>query len=777
MLAANQIINKLIDTKDFNFIKTNSLDARYFTGYELEFQFIMDHYKKYGNIPDDLTFLSKFQDFERIEVNETNDYLLDKLYEEYGYQQFATIIPQLNNCLKEDSRKAYDFLKTQMALLKPHSVCKGIDIIEQAIERYNKYLERCTNQENATIKTGLIELDEIFGGWEYGDELVTIVARTNMGKCFSKGTLIRMADGTCKKVEDIQIGDKVQSYNQINTVTQLHKGNSKGYMIKPLRAGEPFTITDDHIMTLWHRKQVWDPIRKQSTTNGNGELIDITIEEFLNKSKSFQNNCFLFRPAINYETKEQKIPAYILGLWLGDGTSSRTELTSMDESIYNEWCSYGKSLNLKINISDHGSKAKCYTFYNEDNKNTFKELLNDYNLLNNKHIPLNYLTGDKAQRLELLAGLIDTDGYYNKKLRMYEITTKSEQLAKDYCQLIRGLGYKVNKRITHNKVYKKDYYRISFSGLLNEIPCKLEYKKVNSNHISLRNSNISRFEVERIEEPFEYFGFACDGDHRFLLEDNTLTHNSWILLKFLAEAWKQGKRVGLYSGEMSHLKLGYRFDALFEHFSNRALVRGLPVDGYKEYIDNLITQNSDNRCFQIITQKEFNGRPTVQKIRNFIEENNIEIMGIDQYSLMDDGRANHRDPTRLRLAHIAEDLFLLSSEYKIPILGLCQANRDGVNKDDQTQAPGLENIKESDDISHNSSKCIGMRQSNFGLVLDVIKNREGRVGDKLLYSWDIDTGHFAYIPSADDAARPETRQQFTEQNRAQFAPSQSVNPF
>ena len=434
MLAANQIINKLIDNKDYNFIKTNGLDSSYFTGYEQEFNFIVDHYKKYGNIPDDITFMEKFQDFERLEVNETNDYLLDKLYEEYGFQKFTNMIPQLNSCLKEDSRKAYDFLKTQMSLLKPHAVCKGIDIIEQAKERFDKYLERCVGQETATIKTGLIELDEIFGGWEYGDELVTIVARTNMGK-------------------------------------------------------------------------------------------------------------------------------------------------------------------------------------------------------------------------------------------------------------------------------------------------------------------------------------------------------SWILLKFLAEAWKQGKRVGLYSGEMNHIKLGYRFDALFQHFSNRALVRGLQLDGYKEYIEDLMTQNKDNRCFQIITQNEFGGRPTVQKIRNFIEENNIEIMGIDQYSLMEDGRASHRDPTRLKLAHIAEDLFLLSSEYKIPILGLCQANRDGVNKDDQTQAPGLENIKESDDISHNSSKCIGMRQSNFGLVLDIIKNREGRVGDKLLYSWDIDTGHFAYIPSADDAARPETRQQFTQQSRQQFQPSANANPF
>ena len=126
---------------------------------------------------------------------------------------------------------------------------------------------------------------------------------------------------------------------------------------------------------------------------------------------------------------------------------------------------------------------------------------------------------------------------------------------------------------------------------------------------------------------------------------------------------------------------------------------------------------------------------------------------------MADGRAGQRDPARLQLAHIAEDLFLLSSEYKIPVLGLAQANRQGASKEGETDAPGLENIKESDDISHNSSKCIGMRQSSVGLVLDIIKNREGRVGDKLLYNWDIDVGHFAYIPTMSDGVSQAIQQQ------------------
>ena len=73
-----------------------------------------------------------------------------------------------------------------------------------------------------------------------------------------------------------------------------------------------------------------------------------------------------------------------------------------------------------------------------------------------------------------------------------------------------------------------------------------------------------------------------------------------MLLKFLVEAWKQGKRVGLYSGEMNSVKLGYRFDSWFQHFSNRSLVRGEQVDGYKEFIENLKTQQTP---FIIVQQR------------------------------------------------------------------------------------------------------------------------------------------------------------------------------
>lgn len=47
---------------------------------------------------------------------------------------------------------------------------------------------------------------------------------------------------------------------------------------------------------------------------------------------------------------------------------------------------------------------------------------------------------------------------------------------------------------------------------------------------------------------------------------------SWILNKMLSHSWQIGYNVGLISPEMSATKIGYRFDTLVNHFSNKNLV-------------------------------------------------------------------------------------------------------------------------------------------------------------------------------------------------------------
>ena len=67
-----QFLNKLLQSGDFSIVILNNLDNSYFSDYKNEFDFIVSHYNEYGRVPDKETFLSEFNNFDFIIVNETD---------------------------------------------------------------------------------------------------------------------------------------------------------------------------------------------------------------------------------------------------------------------------------------------------------------------------------------------------------------------------------------------------------------------------------------------------------------------------------------------------------------------------------------------------------------------------------------------------------------------------------------------------------------------------------------------------------------------------------
>ena len=222
---------------------------------------------------------------------------------------------------------------------------------------------------------------------------------------------------------------------------------------------------------------------------------------------------------------------------------------------------------------------------------------------------------------------------------------------------------------------------------------------------------------------------------------------TWVLVMFLVNAWLQGANVGMYSGEMTSDRIGYRFDTLLKHFSNAQLVQGtLPKLGeYKEYIGKLKT--NDNHFF-VSTPITYGGKyASVSNLENFVDECHLDILGVDQYSLMRDERAGKYDKANDALEHISSDLFELSKRKGLPIIALSQSNREG---DDKRDGPDTVNIYGSDAIGQNSTKIISIRQKGDGIEFSVKKNRDGDLGTKLTYTWDIDKGVMTYNPTIDD---------------------------
>lgn len=181
-MIALQVLSKILLTQDYSLIEDNLLNEEYFVGYENEFNFIQDHYKTYGNIPDRATFVSKFTDFEIVDVMESDRYLIDTLREEYLYYKSVPIVKNIAELLKTNANAAAEYMLSEMKNLQPNYQLSGVDIIADAKDRYEQFLERKEHQDDWYFTSGFEELDDIIHGIQREEELFVIFARTNQGK-------------------------------------------------------------------------------------------------------------------------------------------------------------------------------------------------------------------------------------------------------------------------------------------------------------------------------------------------------------------------------------------------------------------------------------------------------------------------------------------------------------------------------------------------------------------------------------------------------------------
>lgn len=177
-----QVINKILQDRDASILLMNNLTAEYFSDYPEEFSYIQEHVKKYGNVPDKETFISKFNDFDFIQVNEPISYLLSELQEDKNRRFLASTFNRIRSLIEEDKIEQAMTLYSTSSLEASKSVdMECFDLIHDK-SRYDKYIERCTNLDKYYVTTGFKELDEIIGGWDRKEELATLVARPNVGK-------------------------------------------------------------------------------------------------------------------------------------------------------------------------------------------------------------------------------------------------------------------------------------------------------------------------------------------------------------------------------------------------------------------------------------------------------------------------------------------------------------------------------------------------------------------------------------------------------------------
>lgn len=368
-----------------------------------------------------------------------------------------------------------------------------------------------------------------------------------VGLCFSPETEVRMADLSIKKIKDIQEGDYVlNNTGKPERVIGTIEGKEEMFLVKQ-NFGDDYIVSKNHILHL-----------NSKYKNYNTHLprkYECFVQDFnKDKCKSFWKETYGIKNGrLEFITDPLlKINPYILGVWLGDGCVNGARICAGKQSL--EMINYIRNIVHKedLLLSEYKRDETFSSYdiiikkYNNsihkldtvNNQNPIRKALKEYSIFNNKRIPLDYQLATEDKRLELLAGLIDTDGCLVKgnSREHYEFyQTNREELVEDVRLLTKNLGFKatVAKRIV-NTGYDSKFigdrikYVIRISGDIWRIPVKISYKKATVKR-QLKDINSTKISVQSIGIG-DYKGIKLENNPLFLLKDGTIVHNCENLL-------------------------------------------------------------------------------------------------------------------------------------------------------------------------------------------------------------------------------------------------------
>jgi hypothetical protein len=318
-------------------------------------------------------------------------------------------------------------------------------------------------------------------------KMYNVISFYGATRCEHEDTEVLMWDLSTRKMKDLRIGDLLMGPDSSpRLVERMQKGEDELYKVHQNKGADDYIVTKDHILVLeytnWNNHRTGEKARKAETR------LCLSVEEYLQKSKTEKHKLKGIRtPHLEFEETPLDIDPYYVGLWLGDGSAHTAAITTIDPEILEYLSSYIANFpEDKVHISSkQGTEAKTVAYSDRERPyrgsfvfRKFKE----WGLLNNKHVPVQYLRNSKENRLRLLAGILDSDGHLEKRGgTSYDLSCKSERLAKDILFLCRSLGLRASIVLSSKSIKSINftglYYRLCITGNLSSIPCRLPRKQ------------------------------------------------------------------------------------------------------------------------------------------------------------------------------------------------------------------------------------------------------------------------------------------------------------
>jgi superfamily II DNA or RNA helicase len=278
--------------------------------------------------------------------------------------------------------------------------------------------------------------------------------------CHQKGTEILMYDGSIKLAEDVLECDLLMGPDgSPRQVLSLHRGNEEMAEIIPVH-GNSYVVNINHILSL----------------KSDNDIVNISAKDYINKPNDFkqihkQYSC----DVLPFTKKELPTDPYCLGVLLGNKKQHDTLVDVQDMQLYGI-------------RSEHA------------------------------FIPDLYKTSSVDDRLQILAGLLDADGWLSG--HTFTICSPSIQLINDILFVAKSLGFSANA-VAHN--INNMLVDVIISGHIDRIPTRIPYNQVTP----IQQNDVLKTEIKEVKmlPPDDFYGFSVTDDNLYVMGNFVVTHN------------------------------------------------------------------------------------------------------------------------------------------------------------------------------------------------------------------------------------------------------------
>jgi len=562
------LIKAIIEDKKYGENIIDVIESRFFDNNA--FKFIMENlkelYKLYNKIPDYNTLAQKIMaengnkesarihidTLEIIKSSEPTEYVKDTALNFCKQQNLKRELKNVQSIIENGEFENY--AKIEQIIQKALQV--GI-INDDATDVFHDIEGALEKDFRHPIPTGIVGIDNLLKGGLGIGELGVVLAPTGTGKSLPISEPILTPNGWMK-IGDIKCGDKIigSDGNEQFTIGVFPQGNRPIYRVE--FTDNTFVNCDqEHLWSVNTLNMRTTKIRKNGISlykpNNNYKVMK-TSEMMLDIKKRGRYNYRLpIVEPINFNEKEVFIDPYLLGLLLGDGClgCGTIQISTKDDEIFDNI----KHLNIHTSFNEY--ERETLTGIKTIKKISFnyriKKDLEKYNLLgtesNNKFIPNDYLYNSFEVRLSILQGLMDTDGYVDKKGGT-QITTISKELSLNIREIVLSLGGTCNITLKQPTFKYKGFkklgqiaYVVTISFSNNIVPFRL-IRKIE--RFRKRKKYISQKYIKSINFSHNEEAVCIkvsNTDELFVTRDYVLTHNTTLLTKFANTAYNLGYNV------------------------------------------------------------------------------------------------------------------------------------------------------------------------------------------------------------------------------------------